>query len=90
MYSTLFKIYQDKSPNEICLNDSIFVGNLIRDEFIKVNQEHQSNSNNKQLESTIQKISKITMKTCGFLAEIYLENKDFENSRLTIEKCFSM
>ena len=90
LYSTLFKIYQDKSPNEICLNDSIFVGNLIRDEFVKVNQEHQSNSNNKQLESTIQKISKITMKTCGFLAEIYLENKDFENSRLTIEKCFSM
>ena len=71
------------------MNDSIYIGELIKSFVIYLNEIIEKNSDS-QLSVILEKVRKISLKAIGYLSELYLENKNYEKSRLSIEYCFGV
>jgi len=104
LYTVSFDIYQEqdnefefasvssnqKSIRATFIEDTIFVGELIKGSITHLRDIHSQGEGGKEITSIIEKVNKVSLKAIGYLAEVYLESKEYEKARLSIEYWFSI
>lgn len=94
LYAATFEIYLDqeeisKAAKQRVVEDTVYIiDDLIQGIYSKV--EEQAKAGNQDSEQTLERIRKVILKAVGYLAEVYLENKEYEKARSSIEFCFGL